>query len=144
MPCKNLRKVMTSGSGVCPERTPAQLNTLLVPTFLRTSTNQQICTFLNSRTKSSNLFLSQVNQFTYKLRLAKRYSAERKCFCPYRIPWRTSVNPLIVPQRTLTNYFNFLPGSNTGFAYIWRQSLQTILNNKRRARAIQNGLSVCP
>jgi len=131
-----------SGPG-CPLRTASSLNTLLIPTFLQNLTNTQICNFLNSGSKNPNLFLSQVNQFTLQLRLAKRYTAQRKCFCPYRIPWSTSTNPLIIPQKSLTDYFNFLPGSNTGFAYIWRQSLQTILNNRRRRNAIQEGKSVC-
>jgi len=122
---------------------PSELNLLLVPTFLQGMSNAQICAFIEACIKKSKLFKQQVLNFYNKMSLAKKYTVERKCYCPTKVEWAVSNPPLIISQLSLYNYYNFVACNNTGFAFILRKVMNTVQKNKNCRQMIQDGKQCC-
>ena len=122
---------------------PPELNILLVPTFLQGMNNAQICAFIKSCNKKSNLFKNQVINFFHKMKLAKQYTVERKCYCPTKIEWTVSSSPLIISQKSMTKYIDFASFNNKEFSFILRKVIEFVKNNKICKQMIQDGKEGC-
>lgn len=122
---------------------PSELNLLLIPTFLQGMSDSQICAFVNSCTQRAKIFKSQVLIFAQKMSLSKKYTAERKCYCPTKVEWAVSNPPLIISGMALCNYYNFYAGSNTGFAFILGKVFENVKKNKRCQQMRQDGKECC-
>ena len=122
---------------------PSELNILLVPTFLQGMNASQICAFIEACTTKSKIFKQQVALFWQKMSLAKKYTAERKCYCSTKVEWTVSNPPLIIQQLPLCNYYNFSICDNTGFAFILRKVLDCIKKNKICRQMVQDGKQCC-
>jgi len=121
----------------------SELNLLLVPTFLQGMNNAQICAFIGACTKKSKCFKQQVLTFRQKMGLAKKYTAERKCYCATKVEWAVSNPPLIISQLALCNYYDFVACSNTGFAFILRKVGESVQRAKVCRQMIQDGKQCC-
>lgn len=122
---------------------PSELNELLVPTCLLGMSKSEICAFIKECTKKSNKFKNQVLDFYYKMSLAKKYTAERKCYCPTKVKWSVPDCPLVISQASLCGYFDFVSSDNTGFAFILRKVMETIQRNKNCRNLVQDGKTCC-
>ena len=124
-----------------PKIDPIELNTQLIPDFLDGLTNKEICDYLCSC--EANAFLGKLLRFYQKMALAKKYTSDGKCFCPFIVEWTTLDGPLVLNQFTLYCYYNYFLGDNTGFAFILRKGFEVIKRNKIRRQMIQDGKPVC-
>ena len=122
----------------------SELNMLLVPTFLHGMSNSEISAFIEACTKKSKLFTQQVLHFFQKMKLAKQYTVERKCYCATHVEWKVPNPPLVISQSSLSNYFDFATcNHNTGFAFILRKVMENVKKNKRCRQMIQDGKDCC-
>ena len=122
---------------------PSELNILLVPTFLHGMSNAEMGAFIDSCTNQSKLFTQQVLHFFQKMRLAKQYTVERKCYCPTKVEWVVSKPSFVISQSSLANYFNFASNHNTGFAFILLKVLDHVKKEKICRQMIQDGKECC-
>lgn len=128
---------------ICNNKCPYELNKLLVPIFLESKNHKEICSYIEKDCKETKIFIAQVLRFLYKLRLAKQYTADRKCFCPTKIEWKVSSSPLIISQKLMSKYFDFVFCNNTYFAFIFRKVLEIVYRNKICKQMIQDGKECC-
>ena len=119
------------------------LNILLVPTFLKDLSYPEICSFIESCSKESRLFVQQVISFQRKMKLAKSYTADRKCYCSTLVEWSVEDSPLIIDQYSLANYYDFVACNNKDFAFILRKVMNSVLQKKICRQMIQDGKQCC-
>ena len=130
---------MSCHKNICP----SELNLLLVPVFLQGMSNAQICAFIDACTKKSRIFKNQVLNFYGRMGLAKKYTAERKCYCPTKVKWAVSNPPLIISQSSLCNYYDFAACDNTGFAFILRKVISSVQKSRICRQMVQDGKQCC-
>ena len=118
---------------------PCELNILLIPKCLKGKSYKYICSFIESCSKKAILFIHQVLEFSYKMSLAKQYTAERKLYCHTKVVWPVCNSPLVINHKSLSNYYDFYSSSNTGFAFILRKVNEVVYRNKVRQQMIQDG-----
>ena len=122
---------------------PCELNKMLIPKCLKGKSYKYICAFFESCSKKSQILMKQILEFTHKMKLAKQYTVERKCYCPTRVEWAVCNPPLIISQLSLCNYYDFYPCDNTGFAFIIRKLTDVVHQNNVYRQMIQDGKEGC-
>ena len=120
--------------------TTLQLNTNLVPTNLRSLTQTQQC----SRIQSDANLRRTISDFVGRLRSTKKLVSSAKTGCPLHVWWSTGSQRIVMLAKDQAKYYDFLAGSNnTGFAFLvnktmlYYQSESTL--KKQRAKG-----SLCP
>lgn len=96
---------------------PSELNSLLIPVFLLSSTKAQQKSILEGNSNQAGIFRKQAWRFLGDMALATKYKAQKKFFCPLRVPWST-LSSILITRDDLVRYNNFYQGSNSGFAFI--------------------------
>lgn len=112
--------------------TPNQLDTLLIPTFLRgLSTSQQITRAL-ANTSQAITFRRQVQAFKY--RVQQIFDARPQSSNPntYTIPWSVPNGPLVINVYSLFNYYTRLNSTPTsGFPLISSKVMNCLINTAK-------------